>query len=453
VRLIAYTRISKIGERDVEDVISHELQKERIDLYASAHEHEIVDWKKDTDVSGATMERPALKEVFELIEEGEAEGLIVARLDRFGRTVSGALKATESLKEIGGTLVAVDVALDPTTPAGELMFNLLLVLGQFQLRGIGEAWVAARRRRILSGRHIVNRPPAGYRRGEDGRLELDSSAPIIREVFLQRAAGASYGSLAAYLDRELPRENRGAWPIRTVAQMLPRRVYLGEAYSDPDVVPNAHPAIVTEEEFEAAQQQRKWQRAGDAETTALLAGFVRCQGCDHAMIRSGDGRGYAVYKCRRRHSDKICPAPATISDRKLERIVRDAFREQHDRYLLLLARGKVGELYDAAVAAVEAAEEELTAWRDSGLITEIGKEAFLAGYQTRQAALEEAQAELAKTPKALDRPIKAAADRLDDPEILREVLGEYLDVIHVERRVARDRTPAVEIIWKPSFAA
>lgn len=448
MRLVAYTRISKIGEREVEDVISHELQKERIDLHANLHGHEIVAWLKDTDVSGATMERPALQEAFALVEAGDADGLIVAKLDRFARTVSGALKATEDLTEISGTLVAVDVALDPTTAAGELMFNLLLVLAQFQLRGIGEGWLAARRRRILSGRHIVNRPPTGYRRGADGRLELDPiAAPIVREVFRRRAAGASYGELAEFLDAELSRPDNGAWPIRTVAQMLPRRVYLGEAYSGETVLEEAHSKIVTPEEFDAAQQKRRWHRPGAAGTVALLASYVRCAGCDHAMVRSGDSRGYYVYRCRRRHTSGLCPAPATIGGMKLERIVLETYRAQSDRYLLRLARGKIGEQHDAAVAAVEAAEAEVTEWRDSGLITEIGKDAFLAGYRTREAAVGEARTALATTPRPDAFKIRQAVDSLDDPERFRDALDANLDVI----LVTKGRPPGVEIRWDAVF--
>jgi hypothetical protein len=108
-----------------------------------------------------------------------------------------------------------------------------------------------------------------------------------------------------------------------------------------------------------------------------------------------DGRrGYHNYRCRARHGGGVCPAPARISSKRIEPFIEEVVRQW------LAAEGIAAEAVEAAdgiaeaVTRVEAAEAEVVAYRDAGLVTVIGREAFLDGLAVRQAELEEAQREL-----------------------------------------------------------
>lgn len=451
MKLVGYLRVSRLGDREEDDesFISPALQRERCEGWATALNHEIVSWVEDLDVSGKTppRERPGYAKAFEAVEAGEAEGIICARLDRFSRSVHGALDALHELEEAGGVLLAVDVQLDPTTPSGQLMRGLLLLLSEWQLQTIREGWLAARSRKIRRGHHITAHMPFGYQRGPEGGLIPDPvNAPLLTEVFRRRAAGTPIRDLAIFLDENVPRPNGGVWPERTVWGMLGRRVYLGMAYSGEMVEEDAHPALVTQDEWEAAQPTEV-RGYVTSERVALLAGFIRCAACGHAMSRSGTEPGSWVYRCRRRSADGICPAPATAGGRRLEGIILKEYREQSDRYLFRLARGRIGETYDAAVARVAQAEKELATWRDSGLLTELGRDAFLAGYTTREAQVDTTRAALEKTARPDALVVKSSVDLLDDPERFRGALEASLKMIYV----TRGRPPGVRIEWRPDF--
>src|SRR5215207_1292205 len=221
MRLLAYIRVSRVAGREGDTFISPAVQLETIQRHADGGGHQIVDVLQDLDQPGSRDDRPAFQQALEAVERDEADGLIVAKLDRFARSVAGAARALERLETAGGTLVAVDLGMDTSTPAGRLMRNVLTALAEFELDRIRESWGHARDRAIGRGVHISNVPAAGYQRAADGRLEPDLvAAPIIAEVFRRRGQGDSWDALCAYLDKALPKPNGGGWTRQTVSSMI-----------------------------------------------------------------------------------------------------------------------------------------------------------------------------------------------------------------------------------------
>jgi DNA invertase Pin-like site-specific DNA recombinase len=392
--LIGYIRVSRIAGREGDSFISPDVQRERIEAHAKAHGHEVVSWETDLDQPGSRYMRPGFQRALEAVERGEANGVIVARLDRFARSVAGAAQAVARLEASGGVLVAVDLGLDTSTPAGKLMRNVLMALAEFELDRIRESWQSAREHAITRGIHISKVPPVGYRRGEDRRLEPDPVAgPVVREVLLRRARGHSWDSLCAYLDGALPRPNGGAWTRQTVTSMVARRTYLGEAHAGSTSNPDAHEPLVSRSEWEAAQQRPRSRRP---RSTALLSRIIRCSACGYAMTRGeGGSRGYWNYRCRKRHSTGLCPSPARISVlkadgfvwRSVEQFVRDGAATLQSEENRTLAEDRYAE----AITEVERAEQELAAWTSNELVSVLGEETFIAGYRQRDAALLQAK--------------------------------------------------------------
>jgi peptidoglycan hydrolase-like protein with peptidoglycan-binding domain len=78
--------------------------------------------------NGRTLDRPGLSYALERIAEGRARGLVVSELQRLSRSPAdlGALMAW--FREADATLVALDLGLDTSTPAGRQVASTLLVL-------------------------------------------------------------------------------------------------------------------------------------------------------------------------------------------------------------------------------------------------------------------------------------------------------------------------------------
>ena len=201
MNLISYIRVSRVGGREGDSFISPEVQRERIEQYAQAHGHTVVAVETDLDVSGGTMRRPAFERAMRAIEAGKADGMIVAKLDRFARTLPGALEAVRQLDEAGAILVSCADQLDASTPTGKAMFRMLLVIAELQRDMITAAeWQASRAKAVDRGVHIATHVPRGYTRGESGRLVIDPNTSLaVVAAFEARAAGASWAEIGEVL--------------------------------------------------------------------------------------------------------------------------------------------------------------------------------------------------------------------------------------------------------------
>jgi DNA invertase Pin-like site-specific DNA recombinase len=457
MRLIGYIRVSRVAGREGESFISPDLQRERITALAAAHGHTIVDWEQDLDQSGGKYERLGLQAALEAVEARAADGIVVAKLDRFARSVADAARALDRLERASGALIVGDLGIDTTTPGGKLMRTLLMAFAEFELERAREGFAVAASHAAARGIHVCKVAPAGYRK-VDKRLEPDPvAAPIIREVFRRRGAGASWVTLCEFLDEKLPRQNGEHWAKSTVADMVKRRTYLGEARGGGTVNPEGHLPLVTRAEFEAAQAARgdgRLERPADG--GALLAGIIRCASCGHTLTRLSDGaRGYANYKCRKRHRDRVCEQPVGISVHPADAFVESEFLASIEDENIV-AKGKpADDLLEQAAAALEAAEHELSEYQCANLISVIGREAYVEQVTSRQEAVDEARGRLGEI--ATGSPLEGIRDLREvwptlEARERRQLLASVLDRVVVSPAPGSGRgTPVedrLELVWR-----
>ena len=130
MNLDAYTRVSKVGGRGGESFLSPELQREQIEAYAKLHGHDLTWHEPELDVSGGTMRRPIFNEIMARVRREETDGVIVAKLDRFSGTLTGALRTLEEMDRHGAVLVSVADNIDLSTSMGRAFLQMLLVFGE-----------------------------------------------------------------------------------------------------------------------------------------------------------------------------------------------------------------------------------------------------------------------------------------------------------------------------------
>src|SRR5437588_9781057 len=225
--LDAYVRVSKVGGREGESFISPAVQSERIEAWAQLHGAQLTWHEPELDVSGGGMQRPVFDRIMERIRSGESGGVVVAKLDRFARTLVGALGILEEFERQGAVLVSVADNIDLSTPVGKAFLRILLVFAELERDRISESWKAATTSAIERGIHIAKFTPVGYVKGENKRLLPGPLAPAIREAFQMRAAHASRTEVARRLDRSAPRPGAGRWTPPMVERIIKNRVYMG----------------------------------------------------------------------------------------------------------------------------------------------------------------------------------------------------------------------------------
>src|SRR4051812_34175108 len=163
-----YIRVSRVKGRSGPRFISPLEQRDQIKAWARMHGATIAETFEELDQSGGRADRPLLMRSLERVEAGLTNGVVVAHLDRFGRSLVHGLEAIERIRRAGGVFVSVADGFDIRTPTGKLVLRLMLSMAEFDLDRIRENHAAARARAIARGAHLAPHVPIGYRKLEDG---------------------------------------------------------------------------------------------------------------------------------------------------------------------------------------------------------------------------------------------------------------------------------------------
>ena len=395
MRLVGCVRVSRVGGREGASFISPDVQRDQIAVYARAHGHEIVSWQEDLDQPGSTLNRPGLQAALAKVDAGEADGIIAAKLDRITRSIADLGKLLNRAAAGGWNLVAVDVGLDLGTPNGKLVAHVLGAIAEWELDRRRGDWQVARSRAVARGVHVASRTPTGYLKAADKRLIIDpDTAPAIREAFIRRAQGDGWKTLAIYLTEQgvvTPYGNE-TWTAAATNKMIRNRVYLGEARSGAYSLAGAHQAIVSDQEWQAAQVAGilPISRGDDP---LWLTGLVRCGSCRYTAkphyMTDRHGERLPSYRCRGRYASGMCPKPMFILARVLHKVVEEqllgwvAINEPTAR-----AAQTTLEL-DQALAAQQTAEADLLAYVSSDALAIAGQAAFEHGLTVRRQVLDD----------------------------------------------------------------
>jgi site-specific DNA recombinase len=144
----------------------------------------------DAGVSGAKDSRPALDELLAAASAGQIEVVVIAKLDRLGRSLLHLLTLMQRLDALGVRVVSASDNIDTKTPAGRMMLQLLGVFAEFERERIRERSRDGARRRVEDGGFVCSIAPFGYRAVPDpsGRrgvvLDIEpAQARCIREIY------------------------------------------------------------------------------------------------------------------------------------------------------------------------------------------------------------------------------------------------------------------------------
>lgn len=163
--------------------------------------------------SGSSLEkRPGLDAALRIVRtsQPEARVLVVAKLDRLSRSLMDFAAITEQARRQNWAIIALDLGVDTTTAAGEMMANVLATFAQFERRLIGERTKAGMAAKKAQGVHCgrtseVPAAVAGYIRG-------------------MRANGDTYAQIARWLTTNKYPTPRGSkvWNVTTVRKVALR---------------------------------------------------------------------------------------------------------------------------------------------------------------------------------------------------------------------------------------
>lgn len=206
-KAIGYIRVST-EEQASADRYGLDAQKEIIYQYARDNGYEIALWKIDK-VSGASDERPALKEVLELTNP-PYQAVIVFKNDRLARDTKLYFYYLYLLEKRGLKLISVK----ENFPEGNEFANVYRAMLQFvaeqERKNIAMRTGVAKNLKASCGGYACGRPPFGYK-AEHGKLVIvDSEREVVELIFELRAKGKTMWGICEELHDRGYRTRKGA---------------------------------------------------------------------------------------------------------------------------------------------------------------------------------------------------------------------------------------------------
>lgn len=149
-KLIGYARVStraQDADRQVEDLVTAGVRRD--DLYI------------DRGVSGARASRPGFDQALGALESGDT--LVIATLDRLGRSTQNMLDFAQQLRDQGAALRVLNLGggdVDTSTPMGSMVFTVMAALAQMELDIKRERINDSVAKRRAAGKDLGGRRPA-----------------------------------------------------------------------------------------------------------------------------------------------------------------------------------------------------------------------------------------------------------------------------------------------------
>jgi site-specific DNA recombinase len=378
MKVVLYARVST--ERQAErGTIGSQLAVLREHVASAGHE--LISEYVDDGHSGARLDRPGLDALRDAAEAGLFEAVWCLSPDRLARAYAYQVLVLDELARFGVKVHFTDAPdLTADDPQAVLLTQVQGVIAEYEKAKIAERYRRGKLFRARAGEITTWKASYGYRRvarnaaSGPAHLEIyEPEAAVVRKIFTARAAGTTIREICRQLNADGIASPTGkpTWGHSTVCRLLRNEAYLGRVYFNrtetvpavgpvrrtrqvprprEDWIPIDCPAIVTDEQFQAAGRvaydNSQWSPRRAEPGAWLLKGLVKCGVCRvgtncHKM-RGRNGTWHRYYYCRNHDplraggQERRCPERNIRAD-ALDEFVFDQVRAALTKPAVLLA--------------------------------------------------------------------------------------------------------------------
>lgn len=333
-----YTRVSTSMQVDG---YSLDAQKDKLRKYAEFQNMLVAGEYCDEGKSGKNIEgRPEFLRMLRDIESGKdgASFVLVFKLSRFGRNAADVLTSLQRMQDFGVNLICVEDGIDSSKDSGKLMISVLSAVAEIERENILVQTMEGRRQKAREGKWNGGFAPYGYKL-EEGQLFINKEeAEVVRIIFdkyIHTTMGskkiADWLNAHGYFKTCRYNDKQEAFTSPFLIGVIDNPIYCGKlAYGRrrSEKIPGTrnqyrtvktndymlHEAIISEEDWLAAQKQRENTSIRQPKTHSLehehiLSGLLKCPICGSGMYgnvnrkKKKDGtyyRDYFYYACKHR---------------------------------------------------------------------------------------------------------------------------------------------------------
>ena len=389
MRVWLYYRLS----RDEDDELnSLRNQRSIIESYAVSNGHEIIGESFDDNVSGMHFEREGIAKIYEVVDAGRIDAIVVKDLSRLGRHRTQTALFIDYLRENNVRVLSATEGIDTFNENDDLIIGFKGLVNDFYARDGSRRVRTGYRQKQKNG--IVITPPFGYFKDKNTNqiMIVPDSADTIRLIYSSYISGMGFKAIARMLNEQkhktpakmqleligkrMPKDQekilkKYLWDATMVSRILQEEAYTGTLichksernkinktfrFTDPEEQfrhENFLPVIIPRELWEEVQfliQQRKEQnvRAAPDQRIHRYSGLILCGDCGRSFLgkriklKSGDRVEY-ICSTYHRYGKEHCSAHA----------IREEFLDEVIKQELLNAKSQYESMWGQLEAAIE----------------------------------------------------------------------------------------------------
>lgn len=361
-----YYRLSRDEDEELNSLNN---QRKIIYNFAVSNGHEVVGESFDDNVSGMHFNREGIDKIYEVVEAGKIEAIIVKDLSRLGRHRTQTALFIDYLREHDVRVLSATENIDTFNENDDLIIGFKGLVNDFYARDGSRRVRTGYRQKQKEG--IVTIPPFGYFKDKNTKkvVVIEEAAETVQLIFSAYVGGSGMKAIARtlneqrrktpalmqmeLLNKRLPNTQDGIlkkylWDATMVARILRDESYIGTLichksernkinktfrFTDPEEQfrhENYLPVIVTREIWEQAQallaeRKEKNVRAGTNRGILRYGGLLRCKDCGRTFIgkriklKSGERVAY-VCDTYHRYGKEHCSSHM-VDEETLDRLI------------------------------------------------------------------------------------------------------------------------------------
>ena len=361
-----YYRLSRDEDKELNSLSN---QRNIIYHYAITNGHEVVGESFDDNVSGMHFNRAGIDKIYEVVEAGRIEAIVVKDLSRLGRHRTQTALFIDYLREHNVRVLSATENIDTFNEADDLIIGFKGLVNDFYARDGSRRVRTGYRQKQKEG--IVMIPPFGYFKDKNTKqvVIVEEAAETVRMIFTAYIGGHGLKAIAkmlneqkrktpaltqlGLLNKHTPNTQGGIikkylWDGRMVGRILQDESYIGTLichksernkinktfrFTEPEEQfrhENFFPPIVSREIWEQAQvllAERKERnvRAGANQSILRYGGLLRCEDCGRSFVgkrihtKSGERVEYTC-DTYHRYGKEYCSSH-TVDERILDELI------------------------------------------------------------------------------------------------------------------------------------
>ena len=246
MRVAGYTRVST--QEQAINGLGLEVQRDKITAYCYSQDWDLIRIYEDAGISGATMDRPAFKQMLQDAGGGMFDLILTYKIDRVSRSLKNLLVLVEdTLSPLGIALKSVTESfIDTSTPEGMAMFQVLGTFSELERKQITRKLSDARAKKSDGGGYAGGYLPYGYDVVKGDLIVNKYEADVVRWIYDERKNGMSLRKIAKELnDNHTPTKRGGKWTAEAVRYILSNELYTGRITYNGKVMRGDHDPIIS----------------------------------------------------------------------------------------------------------------------------------------------------------------------------------------------------------------